>query len=710
MLTAKDLPVGSFPKALDFIHFPTRHQAVIFRNWNAVPFARIAKVLGCTEQDVIDCGREMGLVPDGRFTKKWDQRGFLTTIRRNWQLLPYQQLLVLLDWDAEKMLFSLREEDFLYYKMGLLKPDCAEVKFRPLTPEEKEKTDRLRRTVESCGMGDEPEPWSFLARQGKLKPMFPDRGDFGIRMVHSYSALFGDALLAPDLDPYPEAMLSDYQAAGINAVWMQGTLYTLVPWLGTDAYSAGADKRCESLRKLTEKAAKYGIKLYLYMNEPRNMPAKFFEDCRPDWRGEPDESGENFALCTEAPGVLDALRDGLSELFRKVPLLGGVLTITMSENLTHCHSRKPGQCACPRCKGKEVWTFPVSVLHAIEEGVHRVSPQADVIAWTWAWNPDWLEQAVKALPKKVKVMCVSESRVPTMAGGVAGFVTDYSISKVGPGEVAKKTWRLARENGLETMAKTQLNCTWEGSFVPYLPVCSLVEQHLDGLRKEKVSHIMAAWTLGGFPGGNLPLVNASKEELAEKRFGKDARAALEAQQHFADGFKEFPFHRTDFLYTGPQNFGPAALFYPEKTGYQATMIGYPYDDMASWTCQGHYTPEIMIRQFELLTEKWRKGLAILDGLDGNGDVKDLTVIAHACYCHFNSTLNHLKFVYHRDRGEKDKLPEILKSEREMALQLFELQRQDDRIGFESSNHYYYFRNELIEKVLCCDALLEYFSR
>ncbi len=710
MLTVKDLPVGSFPKALDFIHFPTRFQAVIFRNWNTVPFERIAQTINCTKDEVIAAGVAMGLIPDDRFTKKWDQRGFLTTIRRNWMLLPYDQLLTLLNWTADKLEFALREEDFLYYKLGLLKPDCETVQYRPLTSEEQQKTEKLRKIIQACAPEAAPEAWRFLEKQGKLQQMFPKKEDsFGIRLVHSYSALFGDALLDPELDPYPETMLADYQAAGINAIWMQGTLYTLVPWLGTDEYSDGADKRCESLRKLTEKAAKYGIRLFLYMNEPRNMPGRFFEK-RPEWKGEPDESGENFALCTEAPGVLDALSDGLSELFRKVPLLGGVLTITMSENLTHCHSRKPGACDCPRCKDQPVWKFPAAVLAAIEKGVHRVKPEADIIAWTWAWDPAWLEDAMKHLPKSVIVMSVSESRVPTEACGVKGEVRDYSISKVGPGEIAKKTWRIARESGLKTMAKTQLNCTWEGSFTPYIPVCGLVEQHLNGLREEKVDHLMAAWTLGGFPGGNLPLVDSSKEELAEKRFGKDAATALKAQQLFAEGFREFPFHSTDFLYTAPQNFGPAALFYPEKTNYKATMVGYPYDDMDSWSGNGHFTPEILIHQFRILTEKWEQGLKVLAEVrDGNADFLDLITISEACYCHFKSTLNHLEFVCFRDRGEKDKLCSIIRNEREQTLKLLEIQKKDDRIGFESSNHYFYYCNELLEKVLCCDALLEYFA-
>lgn len=707
MITVKDLPTGSFPAALDFSHFPTRHQAVIFRNWNTVPAERIARVLDCTKEEVISAGEEMGLLHDERFTAKWDQRGFLTTIRRNWHLLDYEQLLTLLDWNAERLLFTLREEDFLYHKLGLLKPDCKPVKFRKLTDAEKAETAEIREVIRACNAGEETEPWRFISKLGKIRNRADSSDDsFGIRLVHSYSALFGDALLDPELDPYPENMLADYQASGINAVWLHGTLYTLIPWFGTDEYSANAEIRLSNLRKLTEKAAKYGIKVYLYLNEPRNMELSFFEKHHPDWKGEPNETGENFALCTSVPGVLEALRNGVSELFRQVPMLGGLLTITMSENLTHCHSRKPGTCDCPRCKDKPVWSFPVSVLKALEEGVHSVSPDADVIAWTWAWKPEWMADAIKALPKSVIVMSVSETFVPTSACGVSGMVRDYSISKPGPGEFARLVWKLARENGLPTMAKVQLNSTWEGAFVPYLPVPDLIEEHLTNLKREKVDHLMTAWSLGGYPGGNSALVNTSKEELAKFLFGKDAPAVRRAQQYFSAGLKEFPFNGTGTIYTAPQNYGPAALFYQEKTNYKASMVGYPYDDLHSWSAYGHYTPGIMMHQFRLLTANWKKGQDILKSLDGNDEVKELTRIAEACFCHYQSTLNHIEFVYFRDLGKTGKLPEIIKLESTLAQRLLELQKEDDRIGFESSNHYFYYRNELLEKTVNCAYLLK----
>jgi hypothetical protein len=80
--------------------------------------------------------------------------------RRNWMLLPYEQMLELLDWTADHLAFTLKEEDFLYHKMGCLKPDCEKVSFRALTDEEKVKVCQLAKEAgadfvkTSTGFGD----------------------------------------------------------------------------------------------------------------------------------------------------------------------------------------------------------------------------------------------------------------------------------------------------------------------------------------------------------------------------------------------------------------------------------------------------------------------------------------------------------------------------------------------------------------------------
>src|SRR3954470_21046654 len=57
------LPEGNSPPALDLHHFPARQHAFVWRNWNLVEPARLAKVLGTTEQNVSALAASMGLPP-----------------------------------------------------------------------------------------------------------------------------------------------------------------------------------------------------------------------------------------------------------------------------------------------------------------------------------------------------------------------------------------------------------------------------------------------------------------------------------------------------------------------------------------------------------------------------------------------------------------------------------------------------------------------
>jgi hypothetical protein len=50
--------------------------------------------------------------------------------------------------------------------------------------------------------------------------------------------------------------------------------------------------------------------------------------------------------------------------------------------------------------------------------------------------------------------------------------------------------------------------------------------------------------------------------------------------------------------------------------------------------------------------------------------------------------------------------EILRSEIATARDLYVLTKQDSRIGFEASNHYYYLPVDLAEKVVSCRYILD----
>ena len=716
-MNINELPVGSNPKPLDFPHFPTTQQAVIWRNWELVPAERLAQVLKTNRENVLQLAGDMGLRVPPLVNREWLQRGYITIIRNNWHLLPYEQLLALLGWTAEKLAFTLKEDDFLWIKLGYLKPCIEPVCYRTLTDKECSRTEAIKNTVEryfpDIAQKESASPFDFLLTFQKPEPKKSgikqdlNLTRFDLRLIYSYSAVYGDPLINPDLNPYPDGLLQKYSDLGINGVWLQGILYTLFPWKAAPELSEGYQKRIENLRKLTKRAANFGIGVYLYLNEPRGMPLAFFER-HPEWKGVEFPQRGVATLCTSQQPILDYLRESTAWLFQEVPELAGVFTVTMSESATNCYSLGNVE-QCPRCSKRSAQEVIAEVNSAIEEGIHSVKLEARIIVWPWGWDPKWAHQAIDLLPDNVELMCTSEEALPTNVGGINGVVADYSISQVGPGQRAIEMWQHARNRGLKTAAKVQLNNTWECSAVPYLPTPDLVEQHLQNLYKTGVSGLMLSWTLGGYPSANLELLGKTSSVLASQTFGKEAGKQIKkAWDTFSKAFKEFPFH-ISVLYNAPQNYGPMNLLQVKPTGYRATMVGFPYDDLKKW--RAIYPEDVFEQQFRKLSEGWKKGLEILqhaktevdqDKLDNFAEMQR---VATATYCHFRSTYLQVAFIRLRERknpGTKPKILKIIDEEIELAVTLHGIVRVDSRIGFEASNHYYYTLNDLREKVLNCE--------
>ena len=97
-MTVAELPKGSAPEPLCFAHFPDRLHAYVWRNWSLVPIPRLARVIGARAAEVRRLGQAMGLGNPPRITRSQQARSYITVIKRNWHLLPYEQLLELLDW------------------------------------------------------------------------------------------------------------------------------------------------------------------------------------------------------------------------------------------------------------------------------------------------------------------------------------------------------------------------------------------------------------------------------------------------------------------------------------------------------------------------------------------------------------------------------------------------------------------------------------
>ena len=735
------LPVGSHPPPLDAPHFPDRLHAVVWRNWRLVQPERIAAAVGTDVGRIRSIARSMGLPPAGDDWREMQHRGYITIVRRNWHLLPYDQLLTLLDKSPGDLYSSLKEDDFLFVKLGSLKPDCEPVLYQAPTEAVAIRASGIRKVVERYFESEfkpPPEPrFDFVRELSSHAGPHPVRRQAldgarpGLRFIYSYFGSYGDPLSDSTLDPYPDGLLSRLAAQGVNGVWLHIVLRQLAPG-GVDfpEFGEGHAVRLENLRRLVARAQRFGIGVYLYLNEPRAMPASFFES-RPDVAGV--REGDFVALCTSEARVRRWMASALTHVFHEVPDLAGVFTITASENLTSCASHFRRE-QCERCGQRTEADIIAEVNTTVAEGVHRSSPGAKVIAWDWGWNrhgeaPDTIAQ----LPDSVWLMSVSEWSKPIERGGVRSVVGEYSLSAVGPGPRARRHWAHAKERGLRTVAKVQLNTTWELASVPYLPVLDLVAEHCAALAGANIDGAMLSWTVGGYPSPNLQVaarfaelpgarVDEVLNEIAFARYGAGAAPhAREAWRSYSSALREYPLHGS-VLYNGPQQKGPANLLYAEPTGFAATMVGIPYDDLDGW--RGPYPAEVFAGQFEKIAAGWGQGLVQFDKVVARTSGQQRRTaeedrrVARAARLHFASVAHQARFILARDRLRAEALSaveqkkvraeirRILEAEIELARKLFTLSWQDSRLGFEASNHYFYVPLDCAEKVINAHFLLE----
>ncbi|MDD4873119.1 MAG: hypothetical protein PHR77_21405, partial [Kiritimatiellae bacterium] len=395
VMQANDLPKGKAPLPVSLPHFPDRLHAFVWRNWQLVTPERMAAAIDAKTSDILKLGKAMGLERPPRISAEQRKRSCLTVIRRNWHLLPYEQLLKLLNWTPEEMAFTLREDDFMYIKMGSLKPQCEPLKYSPPDPATVEREKEIAQIAGKyfpdgvCQTSD--ELFGFVSRLSE-KPSSKRETEaqktlFSPRFCYSYFALYCDPLLDRDADPYPDGYLAQLAATGVDGVWLQAVLSKLSPFPWDEKLSARYEERLANLRALVKRARKHGIGIYLYLNEPRSMPLAFYET-RPQLKGVVEN--DYAALCTSAPEVQQYLINAVASISKAVPDLGGFFTITGSENLSNCWSHHKGT-GCPRC-GKRTAAEVIAETNGLfQQGIKQAGTGAKLIAWDWGWADPWVE-------------------------------------------------------------------------------------------------------------------------------------------------------------------------------------------------------------------------------------------------------------------------------------------------------------------------------
>jgi len=744
----KSSPSGK--PALIFPHFPDTLHAFLWRNWDLVPIKRLAKVVKAKPEDILSIGKSMGLSEAKSISEEQLSRSYITIIRCNWHLLPREQLLELLGWTDEKLTFTLQEDDFLYHKLGDFKPLCQPILYSAQMNAKQDVSKWIKKVVREefpNGIPTLREPlFNFvkeLSKQPIERPAVKSTASgFSPRFGYSYFALFGDPLLEPEIDPLPDGYLARMVESGMDGTWIHIVLSKLTPFPWNPTISEHWEIRLENLRKLVARTKKQGIRIYLYLNEPRNLPLSFFNKF-PELKG--ITNGDQAALCTSHPEVQKYLLESIARITETIPDLGGFFSITASENNTNCWSQGKGA-ECPRC-GKLGATKVITELNTIyqkgiEQGIRNYELKSgeafsgripQLIIWDWGWFRSLKpEEIIPALPQKAALMSVSEWDLPIERGGIKNNIGEYSISAIGPGPRALRNWEIARNHGMKTIAKIQAGNTWEIAAVPYIPAIENVANHAANLRESKVDGIMLGWSLGGYPSPNLEVVAEIGNDstlspveamkiVAKRRYGPAGDAVAQAWRQFSAAFSEFPFGGG--LYTTPMQTGPSNLLWEKPTGYAATMVGFPYDAVNSWV--GQYPVKIFTNQLLKIANGFDQGLSQLKqqiiGLklreQEHKNLERECNVAETVSIHCHSVANQMDFITLRDRlvAEKDskehlaiikKIEQILLDEINLAKRMHELQCRDSRLGFEASNHYFYTPADLIEKVLNCRDLLD----
>ncbi|MDY2880672.1 MAG: hypothetical protein SOT34_07035 [Candidatus Borkfalkiaceae bacterium] len=689
-------------------NFPTKWQAVIFRNYGFVRGERIAAVLGCDGETVRREAKRLGLAEEEEATVAvWEKRGYITIIRNNWFLLPYGQMETLLGVTEEKLEFLLANEDFLSLKLGGFKPQCEEVKYLPLNGEEERETEELRKTILSCGgSGRERRAFDFFGGfSGKGGERTPPHAD-GARVVHGYLTPCGDPFSVGSEDYLPDVLLGEYARQGVNGLWFHGLLSALSPYPFDEEASRGYQSRRKELKNLIARCRKYGIRVYLYLNEPRGLPKNKIGRYR-KLIGRTE--GELAGLCIERKEVEEYLYGAVKDLLTEVRGLGGIMTITMSENLTHCNYRPQNN--CPVCRNVPPEASAAKVNNIFMRAVRDSGTDCELIANLWGWSSfmGWTEEqtmrGIELLDRDVSVLCVSEYDLGIVKGGIESRIIDYSIGNPGPSEISRKIFEKAGAEGHKVYAKIQINNSWECSAVPYMPVYDLVFEHVRRLKELGVRDYFLTWTLGGFPSPATGLVDGLLREGNSFRldgwyretFGKNGEAVQSAARYFSEGLKEYPFS-IDSLYFSPKTLGPANLWSLTPDEKQSCMVCYSYDDYEKWISP--YPYEVYVTQYKKLLSLWEKGTEILEKI-GEEEAGETLLYAKAAYLHFKSDLLQTEFSRcKRDvPGNAAEIRRILKEEEEIVFRLLGIVGKAPAVGFETSNHYFYTERNLAEKIV-----------
>ena len=670
---------------------PTKWQTVILRNYGLVQTKNIAKVLRCSIKRIEIEAARLG-IEKIQYTVLWREKSYLTIIRNNWNLLNYEQLLALLEMSEEELTYNLKNNDFLGVKLGSFKPEIESIYYSKLTKEEIKETRKVKRIISKYFIENYASPFSF--KYGKQRNSSCDKND---RIIYPYSLEYGDIFLKTS-EIISKEELEAYSSSGISGLWIGATLRDFCYYPFSKNLDKKYQKRRENLNKFIDTAKKCGLKVFLYLNEPRGIN---IDELNPKYNHLEGRTEDNVvALCIANKEIQDYLYKATKELANNVPGLEGIITITSSENLTHCKHIPNSD--CKTCQDYRPYELASLINNIMSKAINDSKSKTRLIANLWGWasycdyTEDEIRKGIDLLDQRTEIMCVSEFGTHKKGNRLYN-VGEYSLSNAEPCLETIKLIRYAKKKNHKVLAKIQINNSWEMSAVPYIPCFEHVYNHLKKLRDLGVYDYMLSWTLGGYPSTSLSMITSNNYDAwLKETFKNEFEIVKKAIHYISIGFSYFPFD-TNLLYLSPLNQGPTNLIYRQVTNRKATMVTFPYDDIRSWVNKDNEN-EFVIKMNKVIKHFKRAERLLCSIPNPSSSVLEITRYLKVWIICYESTLN--QYLFNLIKTEKDSdLNPYLKKELKLTQELYKLAAVDSTIGFEASNQYVYTQNMFLEKIL-----------
>jgi hypothetical protein len=533
-----------------------------------------------------------------------------------------------------------------------------------------------------------------------------------------------------DVDYYPEAYLERLAREGINGLWLTIEWRDIASTSFTSR-SPDAARRIKKLRRTVERCLKYGIKIWIFCIEPKQV-----KKTDPLYLNHPDMfsdggRGDVALLCTATAKARQYIKESVCDIFSQVPRLGGILMIAHGERPTTCLSflnpvtgKVLGK-ECSRCRELKPWQIYRNTSEAIVSGIRAAGSDAEYISWFYQPHvrPErapFTIDCARNTPEGVIFAYNFESGAIKDQLGRFRNGGDYWLSYVGPAEGFKQVAEAGRLAGKKIGAKIQVGSSHEVATVPFVPVPGLLYRKYKAMKEAGVSTVLQCWYFGNYPGimnkaaGELSFSDFTQSEdeflkrLAAPYWGKDSALVADIWKKYSDAYSEYPLSN-DMQYYGPFHAGPAWPLYADVNlkplGRTWKPLDAPSGDAIGEALENHTIEEASIlsrRMAEGMDIKDKNGNDILDVLaerwkDNPERLKDIGVMKALKYQFesgadiFEFYLNRAKAIYEsRERKNSaasiaalKRMQEALLKEEEVTKKLLPLAKADSRLGFHS---------------------------